>query len=70
MTFRLNAAQRWLRLTLIGLSFISTPSLADEAPRARNLQPARYVEVSVEEAYLEVHTGPGRGYPVTRVIAR
>ena len=28
------------------------------------------VAVEVADAYLELHTGPGRGYPVTRVIPR
>lgn len=35
--------------------------------------PARQTEavwVDVADAYLELHTGPGRGYPVTRVFAR
>jgi hypothetical protein len=30
----------------------------------------RYVEVSVADPYLELRTGPGRGYPVFRVIPR
>ena len=28
------------------------------------------VAVEVADAFLELHTGPGRGYPVTRVIPR
>ena len=31
---------------------------------------ADYVRALVQEAYLELHTGPGRGYPVTHVIER
>src|ERR1700694_4075240 len=31
---------------------------------------ARYVQVTVGEAYLELHTGPGRGYPIFRVVGR
>ena len=34
---------------------------------ARDANP---VAVEVADAYLELHTGPGRGYPVTRVIPR
>ncbi len=30
----------------------------------------RYVEVAVADPYLELRTGPGRGYPVFRVIPR
>ena len=30
----------------------------------------RYVQVAVADPYLELHTGPGRGYPVVRVIPR
>ena len=28
------------------------------------------VTVSVADPYLELHTGPGRGYPITHVVAR
>jgi len=28
------------------------------------------LQLFVEEPYLELHTGPGRGYPVTQVVAR
>ena len=37
------------------------------AAAARGTAP---VAVEVADAYLELHTGPGRGYPVTRVIPR
>jgi len=30
----------------------------------------RHVEVQVAEPFLELHTGPGRGYPVTQVVER
>ncbi len=30
----------------------------------------RYVQVEVADAFLELRTGPGRGYPVTHVVAR
>lgn len=29
-----------------------------------------YEQVQVADAYLELHTGPGRGYPITQVIER
>ena len=29
-----------------------------------------YYRVIVDEAYLELHTGPGRGYPVFHVVDR
>lgn len=31
---------------------------------------AEYTQTEVAEPYLELHTGPGRGYPVTQVIER
>ena len=37
------------------------------AAAARGTAP---VAVEVADSYLELHTGPGRGYPVTRVIPR
>lgn len=39
-----------------------------EKPRA--LDAAHFVEVSVDDPYLEMRTGPGRGYPITRVVPR
>jgi Bacterial SH3 domain/Outer membrane protein beta-barrel domain len=39
-----------------------------ERPRALDAQ--HFVEVSVADPYLEMRTGPGRGYPVTRVVPR
>jgi len=41
-----------------------------DAPRQFDRDAGRYVEVSVADPYLELHTGPGRGYPVFRVIPR
>jgi hypothetical protein len=38
----------------------ATPAVADEA----------YYQVRVAEPYLELHTGPGRGYPVFHVVDR
>ncbi len=50
---------------------IAPPTIAaaaDERPRA--LDSSHYVEVKVADPYLEMRTGPGRGYPVTRVVPR
>jgi hypothetical protein len=41
-----------------------------EQPRAFDRDAGRYVEVAVADPYLELHTGPGRGYPVFRVVPR
>ena len=48
----------------------STAAFADPAQKPRALDVAHYVEVTVGDAYLEMRTGPGRGYPVTRVVPR
>jgi len=41
-----------------------------ERARAFDRDAGRYVEVAVADPYLELHTGPGRGYPVFRVVPR
>jgi Bacterial SH3 domain len=38
------------------------------APRASSAR--EYLQLFVTEPYLELHTGPGRGYPVFQVVAR
>jgi Bacterial SH3 domain len=52
---------------LIGMA---GPALGAGAPGDRYLDATHYVQVLVAEAYLEMRTGPGRGYPVTRVVPR
>jgi hypothetical protein len=47
-------------LALLALSQAMTPARA-----AREL-----LQLFVTQPYLELHTGPGRGYPVTQVVAR
>ena len=47
-------------LALWAVSLVSTPARA-----AHEL-----VQLFVTQPYLELHTGPGRGYPVTQVVAR
>ena len=46
--------------TLLAIALIPEPSRAE----------ARYQEVVVADPYLELHTGPGRGYPVFHVVER
>jgi hypothetical protein len=41
-----------------------------DGQRAYDREAGRHVEVIVADAFLELHTGPGRGYPVFRVIPR
>jgi len=48
----------------------STAAFAEPSQKPRALDVAHYVEVTVADAYLEMRTGPGRGYPVTRVVPR
>ncbi len=47
-------------LSLWAVSLVSTPARAAHA----------LLQLFVTQPYLELHTGPGRGYPVTQVVAR
>jgi hypothetical protein len=54
---------KWLLvvLTMAVLGTVSTaPALAED----------QYDRVKVADPYLELHTGPGRGYPITQVVER
>ena len=53
--------RRYARLLTLLLALVAAPSLC----AARE-----YLQVFVTAPYLELHTGPGRGYPVTQVVAR
>lgn len=53
--------RRYARLLSLLLVFVAAPSLC----AARE-----YLQVFVTAPYLELHTGPGRGFPVTQVVAR
>ena len=53
--------RRYARLLTLVLALIAAPSLC----AARE-----YLQVFVTAPYLELHTGPGRGFPVTQVVAR
>ena len=60
-------------LKLATLAILATTAgLAHSADSARQFDrdAGRYVEVAVADPYLELHTGPGRGYPVFRVVPR
>jgi hypothetical protein len=51
---------KWATLLLILGSLVAAPALADD----------HYDHVQVVDPYLELHTGPGRGYPVTQIVER
>jgi uncharacterized protein YgiM (DUF1202 family) len=51
------------RLRLLALLLGMVPALGLAAPR-------ELLQLFVTEPFLEMHTGPGRGYPVTQVVAR
>jgi hypothetical protein len=51
----------------------SGASSAGEAPRIPRepvLNARKFVQVEVADPYLELRTGPGRGYPITHVVPR
>ena len=50
---------RYLRLTICAFLHLSLPAIAEEIQ-----------SVQVTDPYLELHTGPGEGYPVTQIIER
>jgi uncharacterized protein YgiM (DUF1202 family) len=51
------------RLRLLALLLCAVPALGLAAPH-------ELLQLFVTEPFLELHTGPGRGYPVTQVVAR
>lgn len=48
---------KWLPLMMA--VFLVVPAMADDVP-----------VVTVADPYIELHTGPGRGYPITHIIER
>ena len=54
------------RTTLRSRSLLLLAALLTPAVSAR----AQYLQLFVTEPYLELHTGPGRGYPVFHVVGR
>lgn len=65
-----------LILGIVGSAAASGSALAADddvavgQPYPATLDSTKYVQVEVADAYLEMRTGPGRGYPVTRVVPR
>jgi hypothetical protein len=57
----LRDLRKYARLLALLLALVAAPSLCG----ARE-----YLQVFVTAPYLELHTGPGRGFPVTQVVAR
>jgi uncharacterized protein YgiM (DUF1202 family) len=57
------STRRWLNNVALAFAVL----LALLAPRAHARD---YLQLFVVQPYLELHTGPGRGYPVTQVVAR
>ena len=49
-----------LALLLVMQAFMVSPTLAK----------SRLVEVIITDPFIEMHSGPGRGYPVTYVVGR
>ena len=61
--YRLTDVRRWLAaLALLILAVCARPTVAAESDE--------YLQLFVTEPYLELHLGPGRGYPVVQVIPR
>ena len=56
----------WLRLLALLLFALPLYALPTKALAARH----ELLQLFVTQPYLELHTGPGRGYPVTQVVAR
>jgi uncharacterized protein YgiM (DUF1202 family) len=56
--------------TLLILTFVASIVHGAEDRRRFDREAGQHVEVSVADPYLELHTGPGRGYPVARVVPR
>ncbi len=63
--------RRTLQLASLLILLIAAGSaLGAGQTRAFDRDAGRHVEVAVADPYLELHTGPGRGYPVFRVVPR
>ena len=61
----------WLRtLRSIGLMLGLAATAASAATAANAADPATVERLQVAEPYLELHTGPGRGYPVFFVVEK
>ena len=63
---------RWSRASLLaaglaGCIAVAAPTFAADAPPAENAKAER---VTVTDPYVELRTGPGRGYPIFFVAGR
>ena len=60
-----------MRLVVILLSLIAVlPAWAEPETGADTKSDTAAVRVKVAEPFVEIHTGPGRGYPVFHVVER
>lgn len=60
-----RSTRRWPTKVALLIAALLLPLLAATDACARD-----YLQLFVVQPYLELHTGPGRGYPVTQVVAR
>jgi uncharacterized protein YgiM (DUF1202 family) len=60
-----RSTRRWPTKVAPLIAALLLPLLAAADASARD-----YLQLFVVQPYLELHTGPGRGYPVTQVVAR
>lgn len=65
-----NTATRRLLPALLGLLLSLLLALLLAQPRPAQAQPSASERLRVAESFLELHTGPGRGYPVFFVVER
>ena len=66
---RSTLALRLLAGATLALALASTPAVAQTPPAAAPAEEAGE-RLQVADAFLELHTGPGRGYPVFYVVER
>jgi hypothetical protein len=77
-TTRSRRLRRTSALSLIFLCLLAAPVLAKKTPEEKAKEAAakaaaaqeKLLQVFVSEPYLELSTGPGRGYPVFHVVER
>src|SRR5215217_4481767 len=73
-TTRSRRLRRIDAIAFILACFLAVPSLAKQTEEEKAAKAAaaqeKLLQVFVSEPYLELSTGPGRGYPVFHVVAR
>jgi len=64
--------RKFLKLVFVALVVLPSLAIAADKDNRRRFDrdASKYVQVSVADAYLELHVGPGRRYPVFHVIGR